>query len=162
MASGSTIPTDPQTERKTGSAMLQEAILHALSRPPAPLPSPDNASPATANPAVARCCLAYATALQASKDRYESVRNAKRAYREAIPPLTGQENIRDFIACIAHGMLIEAIETTDGTKFLYAAQVAYGSRDTRVRPSRSKSQPDSQPDSQYDSQFVQQTVPKPL
>ena len=42
-----------------------------------------------------------------------------------MPPLLGAENIRDFIACVAHGMLIGTIENKDATKLLYAAQVAY-------------------------------------
>jgi hypothetical protein len=47
------------------------------------------------------------------------------AYRHAMPPLTGEENIRDFIACVAQGMLIGAIAGPDGARLLYAAQVAH-------------------------------------
>jgi hypothetical protein len=36
------------------------------------------------------------------------------------------ENIRDFVACVAYAMLFGAIEPANGSKFLYAAQVAYG------------------------------------
>jgi hypothetical protein len=43
-----------------------------------------------------------------------------------MPDLTGYENIRDFIACAAHGMLTGAIDPIEGPKFLYAAQVAVG------------------------------------
>jgi hypothetical protein len=38
--------------------------------------------------------------------------------------LTSQANIRGFIACIGHGMLIEIIRKDDGAKLLYAAQTA--------------------------------------
>jgi hypothetical protein len=41
-----------------------------------------------------------------------------------LPPLSGFENIRDFIACVAHAMLIGAIMDNLGTKLLYAAQIA--------------------------------------
>lgn len=41
------------------------------------------------------------------------------------PPLSGADNIRDFIACVAHGMLIAAIEGPAGARLLYAAQVAH-------------------------------------
>jgi hypothetical protein len=53
-----------------------------------------------------------------------AARSAGQAYRKAMPTLTGQENIENFIACVAHGMLIGAIEGNDATKLLYAAQVA--------------------------------------
>jgi hypothetical protein len=43
-----------------------------------------------------------------------------------MPDLSGYENIRDFIACTAHGMLNGAIDPIAGPKFLYAAQVAIG------------------------------------
>jgi hypothetical protein len=43
-----------------------------------------------------------------------------------MPSLSGPDNIRDFIACVAHGMLIGAIRDTDGARLLYAAQVARG------------------------------------
>ena len=43
-----------------------------------------------------------------------------------MPDLAGFENIRDFIACTAHGMIIGAIDSIEGAKLLYAAQVAVG------------------------------------
>lgn len=41
-----------------------------------------------------------------------------------MPPLSGQQNIQDFIACVAQGMLLGAILVADGSRFLYAAQIA--------------------------------------
>jgi hypothetical protein len=52
-----------------------------------------------------------------------------------MPPLLGAENIRDFIACVAHGMLIGVIENKDATKLLYAAQVAFSAQ-SRTEPKR--------------------------
>jgi hypothetical protein len=49
---------------------------------------------------------------------------AHKAFRKSLPPLTGRENIQNFIACVAHGMLIGAILSPDGARLLYAAQVA--------------------------------------
>ena len=43
-----------------------------------------------------------------------------------MPDLSGYQDIRDFIACVAHGMLIGAIDAIEGPKLLYAAQVASG------------------------------------
>jgi hypothetical protein len=52
-----------------------------------------------------------------------------------MPPLLGAENIREFIACVAHGMLIGAIENKDATRLLYAAQVAFSAQ-SRAEPKR--------------------------
>ncbi len=59
-------------------------------------------------------------------------RAGNKAFREAMPTLAGHDNIRDFIACVAGGMLSEIINANEGAKFLYAAQVASGAlnRDT--------------------------------
>jgi hypothetical protein len=46
-------------------------------------------------------------------------------YLEAMPPLCGHENICEFIACLAHGMLIHVIEGAESTRLLYAAQVVH-------------------------------------
>jgi hypothetical protein len=84
----------------------------------------------SANPAVAHCCQAYNDAMQAARakgeSQYGSTQAGERAYRNAIPPLSGADNIRDFIACVAHGMLLDAIKGSDGARLLYAAQIAYG------------------------------------
>jgi hypothetical protein len=49
---------------------------------------------------------------------------ASDAYCRAMPPLVGSHNIRDFIACVSHGVLIGVIKAGDSAKLLYAAQVA--------------------------------------
>ena len=96
-------------------------------------PTPiDESSPnlTSRNPAVQRCCAARQRSLQESKakkaDLYDTKLHANDAYCEAMPDLSGYENVRDFIACVAHGMLIRAIDAIQGPKFLYAAQVALG------------------------------------
>jgi hypothetical protein len=80
------------------------------------------------NPAIARCLSAWARAYKAEKaiknDHYEAVRKGNHNYCKAMPRLSGYDNIRDFIACVAHGMLIGAIDWDYSTKLLYAAQVA--------------------------------------
>jgi hypothetical protein len=84
---------------------------------------------ATTNPAVARCMSAWKHAnqreLAKGKSEGTAAHYADQAYRRALPPLSGQENIRDFIACVAYGLLIDAINDTTDPKLLYAAQVAY-------------------------------------
>lgn len=99
--------------------------------------------PAIVNPVIARCCgamdrtfsKAYAEHLRregkSPKEGDDSsfayiyaLREARKAYRAAMPALCGANNIRDFIACVAHGILLEIFERSDATKLLYAAQVA--------------------------------------
>jgi len=95
------------------------------------------------NPAIARCLSAWARAYKEEKaiknDHYEAVRKGNHGYRKAMPRLSGYENIRDFIACVAHGMLIEAIEGPVGARLLYAAQVAHCTIRTQPAPPKSRS-----------------------
>lgn len=84
------------------------------------------------NPAVARCARAYLFSYCDDKLKGESDDRARAragvSYRLAMPPLTGSRNVRDFIACITHGMLIHVLDHNEATKFLYAAQVAHTAR----------------------------------
>jgi len=57
------------------------------------------------------------------------------SYRSSMPKLAGLDNIRDFVACVAHGMCISVIPGAEGTRLLYAAQVAYS---TLPSPKRRK------------------------
>lgn len=83
------------------------------------------------NSAVASCCRAWDQAKkQAQADGKGTVfsnLDAAQAYRLAMPFLEGAAPIRDFIACVARGMLLGAIAGADGARLLYAAQVARGS-----------------------------------
>jgi hypothetical protein len=86
--------------------------------------------PPTRNAAVLRCCAARESSLRESRaknrDNYDTKKFANYAYCDAMPDLSGHENIRDFIACVAHGMVTGVIDAIEGPKFLYAAQVAIG------------------------------------
>ena len=90
--------------------------------------TPTASSAVSANPAVARCLNAwepvYRKELAKSRFKKLAAREAAQLYRDAMPPLSGYENIRDFIACTARGVLIGAIDATEASKLLYAAQVA--------------------------------------
>ena len=85
-------------------------------------------NPSLANPAIASCISAYDRAYQQSiktrKGEFEAGRDAGKAFCDAMPPLCGYENIRDFVACIAHAMVIGAMREDHGAKLLYAAQVS--------------------------------------
>jgi hypothetical protein len=82
-----------------------------------------------ANAVVTRCIEAYADAMKDAvehrKHHYDAAKEAGRAFRQRMPPLSGHENIRDFIACVAQGILMDVISGSDGARLLYAAQVAH-------------------------------------
>jgi hypothetical protein len=59
---------------------------------------------------------------------------ADTAYRSVLPDLVGYENIRDFIACVTHGMQITAITAFQASKLLYGAQVALAALRIQPRP----------------------------
>jgi hypothetical protein len=111
---------------------------------PAPhvLKEADQFSPACANAAVARCCEAcsrlFHAELAEGEDKLFPAHDAAKAYRNAMPPLSGYENIRDFIACTAHGMIIGAIYEDQGSKLLYAAQVALATLHREPSPKEPK------------------------
>jgi hypothetical protein len=90
---------------------------------------------------VARCVDAYNRTFKTERvtprEEIAAIRCAQKAFRAALPPLVGQENIRDFIACVAQAILLGAIETNDASKLLYAAQVALAA--VRVQPAPVKS-----------------------
>ncbi|MGD0293742.1 MAG: hypothetical protein ABSB30_07790 [Terracidiphilus sp.] len=95
----------------------------------APAPSAaEEPSINTENPAVVRCVSAWAAAYKEAKaqnkDNYDASKEATQAYRNAMPSLSGFENTRDFIACVARGILLGVIDGKIGAKLLYAAQVA--------------------------------------
>jgi hypothetical protein len=96
-----------------------------------PLPALDP-NPKRSQAAIKRCCAAWQRAFDAylettdgdSTARVVAACEAGPAYCKAMPPLAGYESIRDFIACTAHGILIEAIPQKRANQLLYAAQVA--------------------------------------
>jgi hypothetical protein len=46
------------------------------------------------------------------------------AYRTVMPEPIGRRNIKNFIACVVHGMAIQAITPEEGKNLLYAARTA--------------------------------------
>lgn len=90
----------------------------------------DNLFPAEslANPAIARCAHAWSSTYRVKIAIGESDLGASfeagAAFRKAMPALTSADNIRDFVACVASGLLIDAISSDNAARLLYAAQVA--------------------------------------
>ncbi len=85
-------------------------------------------TPSFANAAVAHCCKAWKKAFRAAINddlsEFEAALKAGETYRAAMPPLSTRDGCLDFIACVAHGILLSAISEKDSGKLLYAAQVA--------------------------------------
>jgi hypothetical protein len=69
-------------------------------------------------------------------NKYIAADQASEAFRSAMPLLEGYDGIRDFIACTAHGILINAIPRERGGQLLYAAQVALAVLHREPRPPR--------------------------
>jgi hypothetical protein len=112
----------------------ERAIADALKglQPDTTLDSGPGPKPTSPKTAVRRCCAAYDRAYKAKFE--ESKENGgtdlfarmdgQKAFRDAMPMLAGYEGVRDFIACAAHGILINAIPQDRTSQLLYAAQVA--------------------------------------
>ena len=80
------------------------------------------------NPAILRCCNAWITAhqnaLAKGTNPVSALLRGNEAYRAAMPPLSGAENIRDYIACLAHGMASRTIILSVGAGLLSVARTA--------------------------------------
>lgn len=80
--------------------------------------------------AVTRCRDAWDQSFKSESMRRDpygpALDKARAAYCKVIPPLIGYDNIRDFIACVAQGLLLGAITAPQSSRLLYAAQVAQG------------------------------------
>ena len=108
---------------------------------PAPRLRPDSAN---ARPALKRCLAAWRRAFNAymvdsdgdSTDKVFAAHEADKAYCNAMPILSSYENIRDFIACTAHGILIGAIPPQQSGHILYAAQVALSTFHNETKPQK--------------------------
>jgi len=112
-------------------------MTEAIQTTPAPIETKQPIA-ASANPAVARCLDAWTRVNKAErakgKDKFRASCAAKRAYQDAMPPLSGDENIRDFIACVARAMIGDIFLENTATKLLYAAQVAHTTARDQSKP----------------------------
>lgn len=112
-----------------------------MARPAKSFPSVDpslTGSGYEGNQAVARCVKAwhrtYGLASIAPGDRrlapedqngnYFAREQAAIAFRDAMPPLCGPENISDFIACVTFGMLKNVFSAAESMRLLEAAKTA--------------------------------------
>lgn len=102
---------------------------------PAPTPAFEPpCDPTNPKAALRRCTKAWERAHKVCRDEeivmkfdreiLTSVITANQAYCEAMPLLVGEEGVRDFLACTAHGIATGIIKEKRGTQLIYAAQVA--------------------------------------
>jgi hypothetical protein len=111
--------------------VLSEVQAQPTALPPMPEPTSEylNGNPSHA---ITRCRDAWQQAYdlhmqknaRKGSDEYAAALEAGAAYRAAMPQLANWMGIRDFIACVAYGLLIEAIPQERSGQLLYAAQVA--------------------------------------
>ena len=121
--------------------------------------------PAQCNPAVRHCCeayrIGYARAFEKERDPYLARNAGANAYRNAMPPLFGVRNIRNFIACVSSGTLIGAI----GRLQLYPAPLCrpgpFSAR--RIRQAKKKSgEPSSRKSRSGAIQSGKKTIQEPF
>ena len=126
-------------------ALIEAAPVAPLSAPPQVV-KPD---PKKSRAAIKRCCAAWQRAFDAYMEGREgdgfneifAKHEAGPVYCKAMPPLSDYDSIRDFIACAAHGILIDAIPEKRANQLLYAAQVALAALHLEPKSRKSKSVP---------------------
>jgi hypothetical protein len=121
------------------------AIQQAVELVAVPMPSPKAivhnpvAAPkaSSSKAALRRCCAAWQRAFDANlhANEFRATKEASAAYCKAMPLLEGEDGLRDFIACAAHGIVIGAIPEKKGGQLFYAAQVALATLRRERKPS---------------------------
>jgi len=103
---------------------------------PTALSAADKSSQAPKSAAAQHCFDLWNIAFEAQtalgKSEYFARKPADKAYRNAMPTLSGYQGICDFIACVAQGQILGVFATDDATKLLFAAQVALST--LRIQP----------------------------
>lgn len=100
------------------------------------------------HPAVARCAKAYERTAKLVSDSFTAsgkpvdewfvFERAREAFADALPPLCGGDNIRDFIACIAYALVKEILLPVICTQYFAAAKVALSALRAEQRQAKSR------------------------
>lgn len=149
-----TTPAPPSSANTSPGAPAKDCEVTAQTASATnPNPAPATGIPASAaetdttapDPHVERCMQAFRDAEKAARARGQEKYHAKcagqDAFKSSIPPLNGEENIRGFIACVTQAMILDIFRNDEGTKLLYAAQVAHTASKRAVQPARSPGRP---------------------
>jgi hypothetical protein len=75
-------------------------------------------------------------------------RAGQTAYCTVLPRLSDPNSIREFIACVVHGMAIGVIPSSEGTRLLYGAQVAHSALPSPKRNKKHNKTAQKQPGNQ--------------
>lgn len=85
------------------------------------------------NDAVAQCLRAWNITMKNERARldegeseYEAEKEANEAFLAAMPPLSGYQNICDFIACVTQAYMWEVIRQKQAEHLFAAAKIALG------------------------------------
>jgi hypothetical protein len=100
----------------TGESESTAAEQNAIERP-------------TQNAAIIRCLRAWQRAYNKNIakpecDEFHAKRAGDRAFLRAMPPLSGYDNIRDFIACVTYAIVINSISHDDTQSLFLSAKIA--------------------------------------
>jgi hypothetical protein len=106
-------------EHSTWKTIKLSPTRHGFTRPP------------SENAAIARCMRAFQRAYQKKlanldegEDKYFAEKADRLAYLRAVPPLSGYDDIRDFITCIAFADLAQILPQNDAEHHLNSARIA--------------------------------------
>ena len=88
--------------------------------------------------------------LAKAAESYETRDAAAAAYRYAMPDPSTRQGIKDYIACVLHGMTVDVINHRDGARLLAGARIALAS--LKYTPSPAKGAQKANIDSQAESE----------
>lgn len=106
-------------------------------------PSPESSSRNSTLAAIDHCRKEYNAAYIQYRDNnggrgkastYSCEKEGSEAYCIALPMLSSRQNILNFIACVADGVLWGAIPANTSSKLIYAAQAALGALPREPKP----------------------------
>jgi hypothetical protein len=124
-----TLESTPETQPDTKSVSVPE--------------TPEEFSSNSAFDAVNVCRRAYFEAFAAychshggpeQASEYQCQKSGRKAYCDSLPTLSSRQNILSFMACVAEGVLMEAIRERTSGKLIYAAQAAIGALPREPKP----------------------------
>jgi hypothetical protein len=149
------LETEPDIEPETGTEPETEPETEPQTEPETDSDDPEQDDPEQDDPeqddpdpvleAVNGCRNAYLDAYHLRQtqlggpgkaSKYLCQEHACEAYRNALPVLSSRQNILAFMACVAEGVLTEAIPDKTGSKLIYAAQAALGALPRHPKPGR--------------------------
>lgn len=111
--------TDPQTPEESASDPTLDAV---------------NVCRDAYFDAYSACCDSHGGPGKAST--YLREKDGAKAFRDSLPTLSSRRNILNFIACVAEGVLLEAIPENTSSKLIYAAQAALGALPREPKPQK--------------------------